>query len=275
MTRTCLVIIDGAGYDTVVAECGFLQASYEAGKADRREMRTCLPTISAAMYETIHTGLAPVDHGIHGNDELRPSRCENLFSALHAAGRTAGVVAHSYYHTLYGGSAFDPFEHAEINDPSQPIAHARYYTMEGYAPPNPCHPAEIDLCAQAWKIAQSYEPDYLLLHSCSADTFGHFFTGDSAEYRRQVWMVDNALSRLIPRLRDIGYDVMVTADHGMNSDGHHGGDQAVLRRVALYSFGAKICAGDGDILDQRALAPSILKNIGVSAPGSMTVPPFL
>ena len=214
MAKVCLVIMDGASHDAVLSECGYLEAAVEAGHARRWKMRTCLPTISAAMYETIHTGLAPVDHGILGNDDLRPTRCANLFHTLKSAGKIGAAVAHSYYHTLYGGTPFDVFEHIEIDDASAPIPFARYYTMEGYGPINSCLPAEIDLCAQAWGLVVRNSPDYLLVHSCGPDTLGHTYTGDSPEYRKQIWRLDNALSRFIPRMTEAGYQVMVTADHG-------------------------------------------------------------
>jgi predicted AlkP superfamily pyrophosphatase or phosphodiesterase len=271
MPKTCLIIIDGLRYDTAVSECGYLAAAVEAGQAKFWKMQSCLPTISAPLYETIHTGLAPVDHGIFGNEGIRPSQHPNVFSALKAAGRNSGVVGHSYFHTLYGGSAFDPFEHAEINDLDQPIPYARYYSMEGYCPDNSCMPSDIDLCAQTWTLAHNHAPDYLLLHMPACDTLGHWFTSDSSEYRIQAWKTDNALSRLIPRLRAAGFDVLVTADHGMNADGHHAGNQACLREVPFCAFSERVYAEESLVLDQRAIAPTILSLIGIETPESMVV----
>jgi predicted AlkP superfamily pyrophosphatase or phosphodiesterase len=272
--KLCLVIIDGLRNDTAVAECGYLMASVEAGQARHWKMRSCLPTISAPLYETIHTGLAPVEHGILSNEALRASARPNVFCELKRAGRTTGAVAHSYFHTLYGGSPFDPFEHTEIDDPAAPVPFARYYSMEGYSRANTALPSETDLCAQAWSIARRHAPDYLLLHSSSCDTLGHIYTSNSPEYRTQAWKVDNALSRLIPRLREFGYDVLVTADHGMNEDGHHAGDQPGLREVPFYAFSGKLTVSPKEPLDQRAIAPTILSLAGVDIPETMVVPPL-
>lgn len=271
MAKTCLIIMDGVRFDTCISESGYLEGSVEEGQAKRWKMQSCLPSISAPLYETIHTGLAPHAHGILGNEGIRPSRCPNIFYTLKNARKTAAVAGHSYFHTLYGGNAFDPFEHCEINDPSAPIPYARYYSMEGYRPANSCMLSEIDLCAQLWGMAQRHDPDYLLMHSPSADTLGHWFTSNSPEYRTQVWQVDNALSRLIPRLLGKGYEVLVTADHGMNEDGHHGGNQPKLREVPFYYFGSKAGPKENTLLDQRAIAPSILSLIGVPAPQTMNV----
>ena len=104
------------------------------------------------------------------------------------------------------------------------------------------------------------------------DTLGHFFTGNSAAYRTQVWYLDNAFSRLLPRLLGQGYEVLVTADHGMNRDGHHGGNQPVLRDTAFYYFGQRPGPEPGAVLDQRAVAPSVLSLVGVARPEGMSVP---
>jgi len=271
MSKACLIIMDGLGYSTCVQECGYLESAVEEGKARRWKMLSCLPTISAPLYETIHTGVSPQVHGILNNESLRASRCDNLFSVINASGRTAGVVAHSYFHTLYGGSQYDPFLHCEIDDVNEPIAYARYYSMDGYRVENACVPAEIDLCAQIWGLAKRHKPDYLLLHSCSIDTLGHWFTSDSTEYRVQAFKVDCALAILIPKLIDEGYHVLVTADHGMNTDGHHGGNQSILREVPFYYFGGHNAPAESDVLDQRAIAPSILSILNLAVPGSMTV----
>ena len=119
-------------------------------------------------------------------------------------------------------------------------------------------------------MAKQHTPDYLLLHSSSCDSIGHTYTSDSAEYRHQAWRVDNALSRLIPRLRDTGYDVFVTADHGMNTDGHHAGDQACLRTVPFFAFSNRFAADGTADLDQKAIAPTILSLLGVEVPETMT-----
>ncbi len=261
--------MDGVGFEPCKSECGFLEGAVEAGHAEGWKMRACLPTISVPIYETIHTGLSPQEHGILGNDSIRQSTSPNIFNLLKSANKTTAVVAHTHFHNIYGGSKYDPFEHCEIEDTSAPIPYARYYTMEGSTRANSCLPGEIDLCAQAWTLAQRHEPDYLLVHSSSADTLGHFFTSQSAEYRIQVWQIDNALSKLIPRLIEQGYEVIVTADHGINTDGHHGGNQPHLREIPFYYFGEKSGPAEGDILDQRAIAPTILSLVGVSAPATM------
>ena len=106
--------------------------------------------------------------------------------------------------------------------------------------------------------------DNMLLHSCSADTLGHTFGGDSKEYRRQIWQIDNALSRSIPVWRDLGYDVIVTADHGMTSDHWHGGTAQAATEVPFYLFSDAEGPEQGEELSQLGIAASVLAIIGIT-----------
>lgn len=269
--KAILVIMDGVGYETAIAQCGFLEGMVEAGQARRWKMRACVPTRSAPLYETLHTGLPPVEHGITANEALRPSKQPNVFHLVRAAGGRTAAVAHAWYFTLYNGRAYDLIDDIEVDDESLGIQHGRFYSQEGYGKINSCAPAEIDLCAQLTLLLRRHDPHYALLHTCSADTLGHTFTADSAEYREQTWRIDNALARVLPQWRELGDEVIVTADHGMNGDGHHGGTADIERDVPFYYFGS----GDGpdsrEVLDQLAVAPTILSRIGVERSPSMRV----
>ncbi|MFD2203996.1 alkaline phosphatase family protein [Kiloniella antarctica] len=269
--KVILVIMDGVGYDTALSQCGYLEGMVELGRARRWKMRTALPTISAAMYETIHSGLSPLDHGVSGNEALRRSNVPNVFDQLHQGNYKTAAVAHSYFHSLYNGP-YDPIEHVEVEDETKAIQYARFYSMEGYSGANICAPAEIDLCAQATHLIRRNDPDYLLLHTSSVDSTGHKYTADSSQYRIQTWHIDNALARTIPLWLDAGYDIFVTADHGMNADGHHGGTEEIMRHVPFYYLGDASMPEKGTLLDQLAIAPSILDRIGVQIPESMKAP---
>lgn len=274
--KQILVIMDGAGFNAAVSQCGFLESLVTLGRARRWRMRARTPSISAAMYETIHTGLDPVDHGVVGNEALRRSTQPNIFSLARAAGRRTAAVAHSYFFTLYQSRGYDPLWDVEIDDEAEAIQHGRFYSMEQYGASNACAPAEIDLCAQANLLIRAHQPDYLLLHSCSVDTLGHIYGGDSAEYRKQVWCVDNALARVIPAWRAAGYDVLVTADHGMSAEGWHGGTTDMMCDVAFYAVadGLEDWPASDTVLDQRGVAPTILTQLGVAPAAGMRISPF-
>ena len=267
--KVVLVIMDGVGYATAVAQCGFLEGMVEAGRARRWRMRAALPTRSAPLYETLHTGLAPAEHGITANEAMRQSNRPNVFHAVRDAGGRTAAVAHAWYFTLYCGRNHHLIDDVEVDDETLGIQHGRFYSQEGYGPRNSCAPAEIDLCAQLTLLLRRHEPHYALLHTCSADTLGHTFTAHSAEYREQTWRIDNALARTLPLWLDLGYQIFVTADHGMNGDGHHGGTDPIERDVPFYYFGGGQGPDANAVLDQLSVAPTALARIGVSIPDSM------
>ncbi len=72
-----------------------------------------------------------------------------------------------------------------------------------------------------------------------------------------------------------GYEVIVTADHGQDARGHHGGATEDQRDFALYYFGSSDLPPQDVVLDQLALAPSILTRMGVPVPATMQAAPFL
>ncbi|MBG6199662.1 hypothetical protein IWQ48_000780 [Labrenzia sp. EL_13] len=98
MRKVLLVIMDGAGYASVLSECGYLEGAVRLEQARRWKMHTALPSLSGPMYETIHTGLWPHEHGIVSNEGMRRSSSPNIFSEVRAAGKTTGAVAQEYFH---------------------------------------------------------------------------------------------------------------------------------------------------------------------------------
>lgn len=273
--KVILVIIDGAGFAACVRECGYLEGLVQLGKAHRWKMQCALPSISAPLYETIHTGIPPTEHGITCNESLRQSKFANIFSEVSNAGLSTAAVAHSYFFTLYAGEPYDLLQHVEYENPKSSIQHGRFYSMEAYSKSNICAPAEIDLCAQTQRLISAYSPNYLLLHTSSVDSIGHAYGGQSREYHRQIYQVDAALGRSIPQWIEQGYDVIVTADHGMNDEGHHGGTESIVRSIPFYYIGAHGRLPDTNLtLDQCAIAPSVLTLLNVDVPDSMKTQPF-
>ena len=271
--KVLLVIIDGAGYEACKQECGFLEGLVELGQAKRWKMKTALPSISAPLYETIHTGVSPIEHGIACNQALRASTFPNIFKSTVEVGKRTATVSHSYFFTLYSGESYNPLRHVEYANDQSPIQRGRFYSMESYCKMNICAPAEIDLCAQTLLLIEGNQPDYLMFHTCSVDSIGHGFGGLSREYHRQIAMVDEALSRTVPLWLEQGYTVMVTADHGMNESGQHGGTEAIVREIPFYVVGELAeCPEKKVVLDQRSIAPSILKLMDVEVPETMQQP---
>lgn len=71
------------------------------------------------------------------------------------------------------------------------------------------------------------------------DDAGHKYTADSKEYQWAVNKADIILGASIPDWLELGYQVVVTADHGMDEFGLHGGSLAQHREVPFYLFSSK------------------------------------
>ena len=271
--KVILVIMDGVGYATAVAQCGFLEGMVEAGRARRWRMQAALPTRSAPLYETLHTGLVPAEHGITANEMIRQSNKPNVFGEVHRAGGRTAAVAHAWYFTLYNGRNYDMIERHRGRRRGARHPAWTLYSQEGYGPVNSCAPAEIDLCAQLALLLRRHQPALRPAPHLLSRTLGHTFTAHSTEYREQTWRIDNALARTLPLWLDLGYEIFVTADHGMNGDGHHGGTDPIERDVPFYYFGGGI--GPGKYGGARPALPSrrpALARIGIAIPTSMHAP---
>ena len=156
--KVILVIIDGLKYQTAIEQCGYLEALVESKKARRMKMIAVLPTLSAPIYETLHTGLEPLEHGITSNDNLRKSKFKNIFAIAKASGLVTAAAAHSFFSTLYNEDPDIPIRDQEVNDPDQAIQHGRFYSENGYSAFNIALPSDHDLMNQASMLVSRYEP---------------------------------------------------------------------------------------------------------------------
>jgi bisphosphoglycerate-independent phosphoglycerate mutase (AlkP superfamily) len=83
------------------------------------------------------------------------------------------------------------------------------------------------------------------------------------------------LAPFIPKWRDVGYELIITADHGQDDRGHHGGRGELQQDAALYYFGPADGPSESTVIDQLQLAPTILSRLGVDIPTSMKAKSFL
>ena len=83
------------------------------------------------------------------------------------------------------------------------------------------------------------------------------------------------LAPFIPRWRKMGYEVIVTADHGQDERGHHGGRSPLQQETALYYFGDAEGPAEDTVIDQLQLAPTILSRLGAPIAETMKAKPFL
>ncbi|MEM7209062.1 MAG: alkaline phosphatase family protein [Pseudomonadota bacterium] len=275
MNKLILVILDGLGYAQSRRLLGNIEGWVANGDARVWKMRAVLPTTSGPCYASIHTGVEPQNHGVLTNDHLHRVEFEDIFSGCRSAGLGTAAVAHSYFSTYFQRTPYDLVRDMEVDDESMPIQHARFYSMQGESSGNLAVPSDYDLFAQTTMLAERFAPHYILSHISSTDSVGHHYGQQSYEMDKNTYIVDGALATFLPRWRENGYDVIVTADHGQSDRGHHGGSALEMREVPLYYFGSAQGAEPDVELDQLQIAPTVLSRLGAPVPESMRAKSFL
>jgi len=272
--KLLLIILDGVPWRNWDRLFGNLEGWVASGDAQKWRMSSVLPSTSASCYASIHTGVTPQVHGCTGNDTVFRLSQPDIFRAVRHAGGTTGAVAHSFWSEFFNRAPFDPVRDIEYDEPqSDTINHGRFHSMTGYGLINQMTPSDADLFATLTNLCLRFDLDYGMLHTCTLDSMGHRFGHACHEMDHACFTMDAMLAPYITRWRDMGFEVIVTADHGQDARGHHGGHDAEQQDFALYYFGP--AKGDTGHLDQLQLAPTILTRLGAEVPDTMQAASFL
>lgn len=274
--KLLLIILDGVPWRNWRRLFGNLEGWVDSGDARIWKIRSVLPSISASCYASIHTGVAPAEHGCTGNRNVFRLSQPDVFSQVRAGGGVTGAVAHSFWSEFFNRAPFDMVRDIEYDEPgSATINHGRFHTMTGYGLINQMTPSDVDLFATLTNLCQRFGLNYGMLHTCTLDSMGHRFFHESQEMDHACVVMDEMLAPFIPKWRAAGYEVIVTADHGQDERGHHGGRSELQQDAALYYFGPAEGPPEDTLIDQLQLAPTILSRLGAPIPGSMKAEPFL
>lgn len=274
-SKLLLIIIDGVPVRNFRRYFGNLEGWVKNGDARVWTMRSVLPSISGPCYASIHTGVPPQEHGVLANEiRFRVSQ-PDIFSEVSKAGGKTGAVTHSYWSEFFNRHPFDYVRDLEYDEPDSPITHGRFHTMTGYGHDNQMTPSDVDLFATLTMLGERFGIDYGILHTCTLDSMGHRFGHDCVQMDNACLHMDGMLAAFLPRWLKNGYEVIVTADHGQTDRGTHGGHEDLQQDVSFYYFGPAKGPKPDTLLDQLALAPTILKRLGVKIPPTMKAKPFL
>lgn len=227
--KTMLVVLDGLSYPVAEVAMGYLLAECAAGTGRLYQMECELPSLSRPLYECILTGVPPVRSGVVHNDVCRLSNQRSIFHYARSAGLRTAAAAYHWVSELYNGAPFDPVRDRHTLAPELPIQYGHFYHADHYP--------DSHLFEDAESLRLRYDPDFLLIHSMNIDDAGHRWGLSSREYRNSARAADGLLSRYLPGWLAEGWQVLVTADHGMNDDHSHGGTLQEERQVPLFVFG--------------------------------------
>ncbi|MBY5985886.1 alkaline phosphatase family protein [Halomonas sp. DP5Y7-2] len=251
-----LVVLDGLNHDVGRHAMGHLSALVEAGRGTTTSLDCELPAMSRPLYECLLTGDRPVDSGVVHNAIVRRSHGVSLFDLARAQGRTTAAAAYHWVSELYVKAPFDQTRDRYLDDPNAAIQRGIFYWQDHYP--------DDHLFSDAEALRQRHAPDFLLVHSMNIDDSGHRHGGDSPQYRNAARHADIALADYLPRWLADGYQVMVTADHGMNADRSHSGLLAEERRVPLWLFGDAFADPAGLHIQQTHLCGTLASAMGLT-----------
>jgi predicted AlkP superfamily pyrophosphatase or phosphodiesterase len=274
--KLLLIILDGVPYRNWRRLFGNLEGWVDSGDALVWKIRSVLPSISASCYASIHTGVAPAQHGCTGNGNVFRISEPDVFAQVRKGGGVTGAVAHSFWSEFFNRHPFDLVRDIEYDEPdSDTINHGRFHTMTGYSAVNQMTPCDLDLFATLTNMCLRFGLDYGILHTCTLDSMGHRFFHDCQEMDHACHVMDEMLAPFIMKWRQAGYEIMVTADHGQDARGHHGGRDPLQQEAALYYFGDAEGPAQDVVIDQLQLAPTILSRLGAPVPDTMKAGSFL
>jgi len=260
--KTILILLDACRFDAGTENAGYLEHLIDSGKGAKYRVKGELPSLSRPMYETSLTGLPSSVHGITGNQVVRPSRCPNIFSLCRENGLVTAAAAYGWMSELYSRPGrFDPQRDRYQLEGEGSICHGIFYYEDQYP--------DSHLLGDGEFLRKRYQPDFLLLHSMNIDYWGHQKGSDSPEYAMAVATVTEQIGQLLPDWLAEGWQVVVTADHGMNAMGMHGGPTPEQRTIPLYIFSPRVEPGRSEeTVSQLDLAPLLCRLLEIpAAPG--------
>ena len=227
--KVILVVLDGLNLKVAQDCLGYLTGLIEHKIASQYALYSELPSLSRPLYECILTGVSPIKSGIVHNHVTRNSQFDSVFSLAKNQGKTTAAAAYHWMSELYNRSPYDAHRDRHTNDLNMNIQHGLFYHWDHY-------PDEA-LFLDAESLRKEFDPDFLLIHPMNIDDTGHKFGLDSAQYRNSARQVDVILSDFVPKWIDLGYQILITSDHGMNNDLTHGGALKEEREVPLFLIG--------------------------------------
>lgn len=233
--KLIFIMIDGLRYDTAVSQMGYMHHLVEYGQAARFKVKSELPSLSRPLYEVLLTGTPVYKNGITTNQTVRLSHQESLFHLTKKNGLKNATASYYWVSELYNSAPFNPMMDRLQLGTDKPIENGIFYWEDHYP--------DSHLFADANALINSVEPDFLYVHSMNVDDDGHKFTADSKEYRNRGIAADIVLASFVPKWLEAGYQIIVTADHGMNNDGQHGGTTPADRDVPLFIISSRVEPG--------------------------------
>ena len=263
MDKTIMVVLDACQYEAGTRNLGYLEHMIDYGLGAKYKIRGELPSLSRPMYATLLTGLPAYKHGITYNEISKKLTCPNVFGQCKAQGGVTAAAAYHWMSELYNHAPFNSLTDRYQMNCGGSIDYGIFYWQDVYP--------DAHLFADGDYLRCAFQPDFLLIHSMAIDLAGHIHYAGSAAYEKTIAVVSEIITSYISSWLEDGYQVVITADHGMNELGNHGGADQAQRDVPLYIFSPKVKCGrfEEDYTSQLEIAPMLCHLLGVEAADTM------
>ncbi|MET3291137.1 alkaline phosphatase family protein [Brevibacillus fluminis] len=262
MNKVIMVVIDGLQYNVAATQMGFINHLVERNEAAFYKVKSELPSMSRPLYEVLLTGTPASVNGITSNDSIRLSTQKSLFHLTKENGLRNAATAFYWVSELYNRTPFDKVEDRQQVNEDKAIQYGTFYFDDFYP--------DSHLLLDAEVLRRKHDPHFLYIHTMGVDNAGHIYGSDSKQYRKTAINMDRYLAELIPIWMKEGYHIVVTADHGMNTDGEHGGTGSDERDVPLFMISERVKPGCYEqVIPQLAITPLICKLLQIAPSEAM------
>ncbi len=225
-----------------------LYARWQKGGIRMENARSFMPSVTAPNIFGILSGAPPFLSGVTGNHRRFPAcqQSPTLLDIMQARGISYRLIGFPWYREMFpGGNAF-------------------HRTVERQGPDS------AEAAENLMKLIQIADlPPFTLIHFTAPDMAAHA-SGETGEHYiktireidRLIGTIGESLERLYPEAITI-----VTSDHGMERDGHHGGSNGESIKVPLYFLGAGLPVQSSlEQVSLASLAPTVAVLMGIPHP---------
>ncbi|KUO94664.1 alkaline phosphatase family protein [Ferroacidibacillus organovorans] len=264
--RLIVVLIDGLSNEVAQRHLGYMEGLVEEGIALRARVKSILPSLSRPCYASIFTGTPPQVHGVTTNEPAARLETPSVFDLLAAVSRTSAVAGYHWMSELFSRGPYDLVRDVEQSDNESGITHGRFYHQDEFP--------DAQLFGLAERMRRTENPDLLVIHPMGCDHAGHKHGSASREYAGRAAFMDGILATVLPVWMREGYQIIVTADHGMNAFGFHGGPDEAERITPFYLISQRLPSpvATQDTIEQTELSALFCDLLGISP--SATMRPF-
>jgi len=230
-----LIILDGVGTDSMLDEEMMPLLNSDKNRYSILSVRTGPLTLSATCIKELMTGVPndPID-GL------------NNFNLGHPGGQDPWIMAANdpeYDVAMIGsyvmGNMYADVNNIDFTDTFK--GHSDYY--EG----------DQDSFELISNIIDTNSHDVVSLHFSGPDKVGHTWGIESEEYKNKLLDIDIKVNEIMHNI-DSGWNVIITADHGMTATGTHGSSEEKTRDVTAFVTGPDIITSASQNIVQRDLA---------------------